>query len=327
MQDFKKLGKRIGRNILFIVILVGLFVGVSKILETTATKNDIYVPIRNKSMFRILKEPNDTIDVVVLGDSLSYTSVSPMELWEQQGITSYICGQPGQRIQETYYLLERVFETQSPKLIILETNVMFRGKPGLAGVKDSLAKLGNHYVPLFRHHDMWKSFVMDKKYPEENYKGFAFRSKKRSYKRGEYMLKTKQREQMPDIVLIYMNKIMDLCNENNAKLLLVSSPSPSNYNYRRHNSLEKYAKENSLAYLDMNLLVNKIGIDWKNDTVDRGDHLNLFGAQKVTRYLGEYLKEQYKLPDHRSDHAYDSWRKELHNYNRKASKYGKVTKK
>ena len=46
------------------------------------------------------------------------------------------------------------------------------------------------------------------------------------------------------------------------------------------------------------------------DTVDKGDHLNLTGARKVTRYLGNYLKENYELPDHREEQSYREWNAE-----------------
>ena len=45
--------------------------------------------------------------------------------------------------------------------------------------------------------------------------------------------------------------------------------------------------------IDFNMLLDDIDFDWINDTRDGGNHLNDFGAQKVTRYLGEYLKKQY----------------------------------
>ena len=36
-------------------------------------------------------------------------------------------------------------------------------------------------------------------------------------------------------------------------------------------------------------------------------HLNYNGADKFTRYLGKYLKENYDLPDRRNDPKYYSW--------------------
>lgn len=320
MRDFKKIVK----NLTFFVILFAIFAGVSNKMETVLIENDNLVHSRNKSVFRILREPEKSIDVIVLGDSLSYSAISPMVLWKYHGITTYVCGQSGQEIQETYYMLETALETQSPKLVILETNVMFRGNPGLASLRETIEAWGNHYIPIFRCHDIWKSFLIEKQYPEENYKGFAFRCDVHPYEKGEYMQETEQREEMTDTVITYMEKIEELCKEKNVKLLLLGTPSPVNYNYRRHNSVRTYATEHSLDYLDLNLKLNEVGIDWKTDSLDKGDHLNISGAQKVTKYLGEYLKSEYELPDHRGEAPYAAWDKEAEEYSQKAEDNLKV---
>ncbi|MCI8326838.1 MAG: SGNH/GDSL hydrolase family protein [Lachnospiraceae bacterium] len=327
MQDFKSVGKELIKNLMFLIILFMIFVGVLDKLEAAAMKNDNLVQSRNKSIFRILREPQNTVDVIVLGDSLSYSAISPMELWKQHGMTAYICGQAGQKIQETYHMLETAFQTQSPKLVILESNVMFRGESGFINIKEAFEEWGNRYIPIIRSHDIWKSFFIEKQYPEENYKGFTFRCSVQPYKNGKYMVKTKGREEIPDIVLTYMEKIQRLCEEKGAELMLLGTPSPLNCNYSRHNSLSAYAKENHLKYLDLNLKLEEVGIDWKTDSLDGGDHLNFSGAGKVTRYLGTYLKSRWKFLDHRTDQNYTVWEKELVEYEEKAKKKLEIMKK
>lgn len=125
-----------------------------------------------------------------------------------------------------------------------------------------------------------------------------------AYEKEDYMLEAEQKEEMPPTVVNYMENIIKLCEENKAKLLLLGTPSPANYNYRRHNSIDAYAKEHNLEYLDMNMKLKEVGIDWNTDTLDKGDHLNLSGARKVTQYLGEFLDKQYGLPDHRGERLY-----------------------
>ena len=57
MQDFKYFKKIISKNILFMMILVLLLVGVSERIVNLMVANDSYVLDRNKSIFRILREP------------------------------------------------------------------------------------------------------------------------------------------------------------------------------------------------------------------------------------------------------------------------------
>lgn len=327
MRDFKNTGKKIAKNFLFIIILFVILVGVSNKIENALLGNDNLVQRRNKSTYRIMREKEDSIDVIVVGDSLSYCSISPMQLWKKYGVTSYVCGQSAQKIQETYHMLETAFATQSPRLIILETNAMFRGQLGIAGWKESIEEFGNHYIPIFRGHDVWKSWIVDKQYPEENYKGFEFWCEVQPYEKGKYMFETEQKEQMPDTVISYMESILELCRENGAELPLLGTPSPQNYTYQRHNSISTYAKEHALDFLDMNLKLEEVGIDWKTDSLDRGDHLNLSGAEKVTGYLGEYMKANYELSDHRDEESYVSWEKESEEYEKKAVEYLKEIRK
>lgn len=326
MQDFSKKGKEIGKAIIFFVILIGIIIGISKRIEQSYLENDDLVQSRNKSTFRILREKPNTIDVIVVGDSLSYTAITPMELWEKHGITAYDCGQSGQRIQETYHMLKRAFETQSPKLVILETNTMFRDTFGhdLKNIKETVEEWALNYFPVVRGHDIWKTLVTDKKYPEENYKGFAFRRDVNAYEKGNYMLETEEKQKIPDTIQRYMSDILELCKQHNTELFLLSTPSALNYNYKRHNGLVEYAGEHDLSYLDMNLKLNEIGIDWAKDSLDKGDHLNCSGAEKVTRYLGEYLSAHFTLGDHRGEEEYAQWQKEADEYSRKSEEYLKL---
>ena len=341
MQDFKIIEKKqealekslarkshFRRAFIFLTIFALLMAGLSQSIQQILLMNDSVVNSRHKNMYGISKEDSNSIDMVILGDSLSYTSFSPMLLWENQGITSYDCGQSGQKIQESYYMLQRVLKTQSPKVLLMETNTLFRGESSkVEDLKDTIEAWENYHLSLFRGHDIWKSVLSGKNWTEKDYKGFAFRCTRASYTGGKYMKKTKAKAEMPEMVIKYMKKIQKLCKENHIQLILVSAPSPVNYSYAKHNTLTAYAKENGLEYLDLNLKLKEVGINWKTDSLDGGDHLNLSGAQRVTSYVGKYLQKVTELVDHRGDKSYASWKKEAKKYQKKADRHLKKIRK
>jgi hypothetical protein len=64
--------------------------------------------------------------------------------------------------------------------------------------------------------------------------------------------------------------------------------------------------EYDVPVIDMLELSEDIDINWRRDFSDYG-HTNHFGAQKVTAYLGEFLKNNYDLQDYRGDERYTLW--------------------
>ena len=307
MQDFRKKVKKRCRSILFFLLLLFLLSGTSKGITELSKRDDNLIQSRNKSIIKIQKEPEDTIDVLFLGDSLAYTSFSPMQMWSDHGFTSFVGSQAGQKIQESYSMLRTALEKQNPKVVVLETNVLFREMKGFDGIRDVLAEKGTYYFPVFRFHDIWKPLLMGTQYKEENFKGFMIRDIVSPYEGKDYMQENKEKHPISNLVQEYLQEIQNLCSEHGASLLLVSTPSPVNYNYKKYNALKEYASEHKIPYVDMNMNYREIGIDWKKDSYDRGDHLNIHGARKVTEYIGKYLTENYRLPDRRNDDGWKEW--------------------
>ena len=190
-------------------------------------------------------------------------------------------------------------------MVLLETNVIYRYKGDMAGIQTLLSELRSYYFPIFRFHDVWKPLLTGERYQGEAYKGFRIRTGVKPYREGSYMKETTEQKKIEKMNLHYMEKIIKLCRENGADLLLYSGPSPVNYNFRKHNGLAAFAKEKGLTYLDLNL--EELGINWETDTTDKGDHLNLSGAEKVTRHLGKFLAESRELPDRRGMEGFEEW--------------------
>ena len=299
--------KKTLRVVLFFGIFALLLVVGSVFFLWLAPKADPDFHGRDAAIVGIKEEKENTIDLLVLGDSETYTSISPMQLYRDSGITAYICGQSQQRIFESYNLLKLALKTQKPKMVILETNALFRYKTKNLEIEKFFAEQLYSYIPLFRYHNIWKLPFEGEDSGKLQYKGFRLRDKVKAYSGGEYMKKTEEIAEIPEWNKECMEDIISLCKENGIELVLVSVPSPRNYNYKKHNALEQYAKEQNLTYLDLNLENDVLGMDWSKDTMDKGDHLNINGAVKVTEYLRGYLLDNYEWEDHRMDENYDDW--------------------
>ena len=85
-------------------------------------------PLYNYSSYSIFQEPDNSIDVLSIGDSNVYSSIFPLVWWEQQGFTGYTWGQPSQRIPETYEYLKKIYKHQKPPIVLIDGNNLFRDK-------------------------------------------------------------------------------------------------------------------------------------------------------------------------------------------------------
>lgn len=239
------------------------------------------------------KEKKDSLDVVFMGDSICYSSFSPDIMEKEYGINSYVCGTSAQRICDTYAILQNVFKNQKPKLVVLEANCLYRNMKTEKDKEDVVKNILMKYFPICEEHSDWKNGadkVLGIKEVQKNNRGFIERKSIKKYTGGEYMEKNDQIENFPMYVNEYFEKIKECCDKNGAKLLLVSSPSPKNWNYGRHNMVQTLAEESNIEYIDLNIDPN-VKIDWNTDTKDGGDHLNINGAVKVTDCLGKYLEK------------------------------------
>ena len=264
----------------------------------------------------IRSEKKNTIDVLFLGDSLSYAGISPIILYKDYGITSYVCGSSGQQMFDTYRYLEIAFENQNPKYVILETDALYR-KFDLA---DSVGSDILGVLPVFRYHDRWKNlelkdFKGEVKYTAVNeHKGYRYNDDIKGIPNRDYMVETTEIQDMTDLSKEYFDQIAQFCKKNGAELILVSVPSVKNCNYKKHNAIQKLADKYDVEFINLNLMPEEVPIDWEVDTRDRGDHLNHTGATKVTTYLGKYLSTTRDLKDHRMDKKYEDWNKSLESY-------------
>jgi hypothetical protein len=99
-----------------------------------------------------------------------------------------------------------------------------------------------------------------------------------------------------------------LCEENGVELILMKAPTntPQWYWYESWDrAVEAYAQEHGLRYYNFLNNIEEIGLDYTTDTYDQGGHLNLSGAEKLSKYFGKIMTEELDLTDHRGDAKYE----------------------
>ncbi|WP_273399587.1 hypothetical protein [Traorella massiliensis] len=306
--------KYIVRSFLFMTGLL-ICLGTASIV-VFPKNNTMEFGMRDVNANGILGENDNTIDVLVLGDSESYSSISPMTIWNETGITSYVCGTSAQQLYESMNFLKQALQNQKPKIVILETNAIYRNFSPVKMIENGF----NQLFPIFQYHNRWKSilpvdFGGSIEYTwRDDLKGFKYSNKIEGTNAQDYMSKTDKIAEISELNRQYVKEMAKLCEENDAKFILVSTPSTVNWNYARHNGICLLADEYELDYYDLNLLSKEILIDWSQDTRDKGDHLNYYGAFKVSKYLAHFLKEKYALSDHRQEKEYQSWNESYQRY-------------
>lgn len=116
-----------------------------------------------------------------------------------------------------------------------------------------------------------------------------------------------------DKVLKYLDMFVDKCKNENIKLEFIWLPSPDSWKVDRTNAAKEYAQKHDIKYNDLNLIYKDLGIDFEKDTADGGDHLNIYGAKKVSKYLGDYLNDNYSFKKHNKK-IIKEWNKDYKDY-------------
>ncbi|MFG6367106.1 MAG: hypothetical protein K1W16_01520 [Lachnospiraceae bacterium] len=320
-----------------LIAVISFFVLISLVLMVT---NEIVCAKFIGDSTTIVKgfyaEKKNDIDLIVIGSSNSFCTIDPIVLYEEYGITAYDFGSSSQPMNISVLYLKEAFRRQKPKVVALEVNMMVGGgihtineaglRWGLTNIPFSIDKLKciyqsvgavnaeyfSYVFPTFRYHSRWKElskldytyFYQDK----TNYtKGYLETQSvsETAINLQEYLFDGEAWIEEENIR--YLDEIVNLCKKNNVELLLFKSPK-ENWHCYETEAIQALADARGVRFVDYNELYQNgvVELDLTADFRDE-EHLNDFGARKVTSHLGQYLKENYALPDRRTDTQPNAW--------------------
>lgn len=272
-------------------------------------------------------------ELLIVGNCESYENISPMSLWENYGITSYIRGNSNQLIPQSYYLLKEALKYETPKVVLLNIQAMTVGEQsseeynrmvfdgmrwskeklqGILSTRTEGESLTEYIFPVLRYHSRWSQLsVEDFRYafggkPLRSYNGYYLRADVRPY--TEFPAERRRSDySFPEKNVRYLEEIVRLCREKGIELVLMKAPSMYPvWAEPYEEQIAEFASERELPYINTLLYMDEIGLDMSTDTYDEGLHLNVYGAEKLSVWLGEWLRERYELSDFRDYEAYAS---------------------
>ena len=314
------------RTTISIVLIFSILLGLQRLVAPKYTEGVIEGGFTEEYYQETLPH-----DVLMVGDCEVYESFSPIDLWREYGITSYIRGSAQQLIWQSYYLLEDALQYEKPKAVIFNVQALMHSKPQkeeynrmtIDGMKWSKIKMKAIYAsmlpeehlvdylfPIFRYHSRITELTKDdftyyNRHKKVSNNGYYMRIDEAPYVEGIWEEDIPDTYQFGELPMSYLDKMKELCEKNGIQLILVKAPSVSPVWYPEYEEqVEKYAQKNNLVYFNYLELADDVGIDYFTDTYDMGLHMNLSGAKKLTSHLGQYLADECNLDGHKSEAEY-----------------------
>ena len=354
--------KGFGRGLIFTIIFCLIFAGFSNLFTPKADANTEGMSAMVTKAY--LAEERDTIDVLFLGNSNMYRAFNPIQLWQEQGITSCDIGMPGSNTVELYRKAVDFMKYQKPKMIVFETDCMFDGvntfdangnlvvsqdtklesivKERMDAYKNSFDNLDDAIMsgisyrwPLMKYKTRWKR-IKSRDFTDEKgkykfvAKGYVNGVEKKPFKYGAtYMgVNDGSTAKLSNNSDVYVKKLIELCKANNCQLMITSVPCGKYWNWQKHNAAQKFADENNIKFLDFNVETQLIPeFSWKNCSRDGGTHINGKGAKYVTHAMGRYLVEQCDMkPSNLTAKQKAAWNKDVKSFNKVKKRQVKLYK-
>lgn len=305
---------------MIIVIIGGIYIYKSHI-QTSDDNEDEIVFDEDAGIVQATNEPEGDYQILAVGNSALYSSFNPLQLWHEQGYTSFAMSAPKQNTKLSYYMVKEALSVQKPQLLILETNAFFDDRVEIEDQGYTYTAMKRCY-PLFMNTQKWNKIKNETYIKNENFKvrmellkGYYFEKTTVPYTNGfSYMKKNNEKTPFGKFTKQYLPKIIELAKESHCQVLLIGFPSQTAWDYSKHNTVAEYAKNNNFTFIDFNVNQYDTKFDWKTDSRDGGNHLNYSGATKMTKYVGQYINEHYSMKNHLKEKKYQQWNQDYQRF-------------
>ena len=255
-------------------------------------------------------EEKNSLDVIFYGDSNIAAAYSPMQIYENKQITSFIRSGSYESMISVYKNMKKDLKRQSPKLIVLETDVFYQ-----YNTEDvNSQKYSSSILNPINFHSRWKEFSKEdfnifSKKESDFLKGGIYYDKQVELNSSNFMNST-TRKKIKSSIKQDFEKVTKLCNDKNIKLVLVTCPSIE-WSYPMHNDIVDISEKYGIPYHDFNTSEYKFQVN--KSFRDNGIHCNKKGMKQVTQLIEDNILNDFEKQDHK-DSVRNLWDNQLQKY-------------
>ncbi len=293
----------------------------------------LYLPPKVDLVKKMNYTVESGVDVLCVGSSHMYNGINPIQLYKDRGIASYIIAGGSQSPWQSFYYIKQGCKQHKPYLIIYDTYIMgtvqdmgyyqdYQTASNMLNTPISVDKID---TILNSEADSKLDLILRFPYIYDDLEAYPGLSRKKLIP-GDKNLTMGYKyqsgiEKYEDIIEVenitesraihpknekYLRDIIEWCRNNEIELLLTNTPWPciNEENEMYFNSIENIADEYGVPFINGCKKYKEIGIDYTTDSYGDGGHLNYSGVTKYTKYIGDYLSQNYHIIDRRGDSHY-----------------------
>ena len=272
-----------------------------------------------------LQEEENTVDLMFFGSSLAYCDINPAVIYQETGIASYVMAGPEQTMPVTYGYIAEALKTQQPKTILIEaSSMLYDSHSERTRINICFMPWGENRLrltfqecnpdewlgllfPLYAYHSRWPELTLEEVgegllgYGPDELAGYTF------LQEVYPVTELKQRE-MGDYPEAYeknlqaVEDILALCEKQGIRPVFFIVPSANRPTDEDAARIQEDLTALGAEVVNFNQVIGELGLDYDVDFFD-SLHFNYRGAEKFSRYLGQWLSDQGLSPSQGEDEA------------------------
>ena len=279
--------------------------------------------------------PNNTIDALAIGSSHIQYAFNPAIFYQETGYYSYVLGSSCQPLAMSSSMLEEALKTQHPSVVFVDVFTLLEqsevcyadtayykaidemtGETRLNAASKAPEEVSLQYkYDLIMNHDAWKTFnlkdlssILNNAKQAEGYNstlGYVSQDVENPRYAPLITYEVTETVELSDTDKKNIDDLIDLCHDENIKLVFVKTPYI--IDQESTNTLHavwNYLESKNAEYVDF--IEKAEELNWYIDMDGDTWHNNCWGAEIITKYLANLVKENNYVTSHTTNSTYES---------------------